>query len=64
MRNLSKAVGRSAMAVSIVVVLAMPAQAKPRDGGPWFERKFDPIVKIIKRAVVKTLGDMLVDPRP
>jgi hypothetical protein len=32
------------VAVSIGLVLAVPAQAKPRDGGRWFERKIDPWV--------------------
>jgi hypothetical protein len=64
MRDGSKAVVRSAAVVSLVMVLAMPAQAKPRDGGRWFERSVDPIVKIIKKLVVRTLGDGLSDPRP
>lgn len=62
--SLSKAAVRSAVVVSIVMVLAVPMQAKPRDGGRWFERTVDPIVRIIKKVVVKTLGDGLVDPRP
>jgi hypothetical protein len=63
MREGSKAVVRSAAVVSLVMVLAMPAQAKPRESG-WLDRRLEPIVKTIKRAVVKTLGDMLIDPRP
>jgi len=63
MRGISKAVARGVLAVSIVLVLAMPAQAKPRDGGRWFERKIDPIVKVIKKLVTR-LGDGLTDPRP
>ena len=61
MRSVSK-VGRGVLAVSIVVALAMPVQAKPRDGGRWFDR-LDPIVKVIKKMVTR-LGDGLVDPRP
>lgn len=64
MRGVSRAVVRGVVAVSIVMTLAVPAQAKQRDGGRWFERKFDPIVKIIKKVVMKSLGDGLVDPRP
>jgi hypothetical protein len=56
-------VARGVLAVSIVMVLAVPAQAKPRDGGRWFERKIDPIVKIVKKLITR-LGDGLVDPRP
>jgi hypothetical protein len=64
MRDVSKNVVRGVVVVSIVMSLAAPAQAKPREGGRWFERKIDPIVKVIKRLVVRTLGDGLVDPRP
>jgi hypothetical protein len=41
----------------------MPAQAKPRDAGRWFERKIDPIMKIVKKVMTR-LGDGLSDPRP
>ncbi len=64
MRGVSRVVVRGVVAVSIVMTLAVPAQAKARDGGWWFERKLDPIVKIIKKVVLKSLGDGLVDPRP
>ena len=64
MLGVSKTVVRGVLAVSIVMVLSVPAQAKPRDGGRWFERTVDPIVRTIKKLVVKTLGDGLVDPRP
>jgi hypothetical protein len=63
MRGVSKTVARGVLAVSIVMVLAVPAQAKTRDGGRWFERKIDPIVKIVKK-LMTSLGDGLVDPRP
>jgi hypothetical protein len=61
--RVSKAATRGVLAVSIVMVLAMPAQAKPRDAGRWFERKIDPIVKIVKK-VMTSLGDGLIDPWP
>jgi len=64
MRGVSKAVARGVLAVSIVLVLAVPTQAKPRDGGRWFERKIDPIVKVIKKLAMKTMGDGLGDPWP
>jgi hypothetical protein len=63
MRDVSKSVVR-VLAGSIVLLLAMPAQAKSRDGGRWFERKLDPIVKVIKKLVFKSTGDGLIDPRP
>jgi hypothetical protein len=63
MRGVSKAVARGVLAVSVVLVLSVPAQAKPRDGGRWFERRIDPIVKIVKK-LMTSLGDGLVDPRP
>jgi hypothetical protein len=62
--RVSKMAARGVLAVSIVMVLSVPAQAKPRDGGRWFERSVDPVVRIIKKLVVKTLGDGLTDPRP
>jgi hypothetical protein len=64
MRGVSKAVARGVLAGSIVMALAVPAQAKPRDGGGWFERRFDPIVKIVKKLVLKSTGDGLGDPWP
>ena len=64
MRGVSKAVARGVLAASIVFVLAVPAEARTRDDGRWFERKFAPIVKIIKKLMMKSTGDMLVDPRP
>jgi hypothetical protein len=60
MRKISKVV----LAVAIVMTLAIPAQAKPRDGDRWFDRTFDPIVKVIKKFVMKSMGDGLGDPWP
>jgi hypothetical protein len=60
MRNVSKVV----IAAAIVMALAVPAQAAPRDGGRWFDRTFDPIVKVIKKFVIRTTGDGLGDPWP
>jgi len=64
MRGVSKAVARGVLALSIVLVLAVPVQAKPREGGRWFERKIEPIVKIVKKLIVKSMGDGLSDPWP
>lgn len=63
MSGVSKAVARGVLAASIVMVLAIPAQAKPRDGGRWFGRRIDPIVKIVKK-LIKSMGDGLGDPWP
>ena len=63
MRDVSKAVARGVLAVSIVMVLAVPVQAKPRNGGRWFERRLDPIVKVVKK-LMTSLGDELSDPWP
>ncbi|HEV7765762.1 MAG TPA: hypothetical protein VGQ76_12230 [Thermoanaerobaculia bacterium] len=60
MRNVAKVV----IVVAIVMTLAVPAQAAPRDGGRWFERTIDPIVKVIKKFVIKSMGDGLGDPWP
>lgn len=65
MRSLAKVVARGVVAGSIVMMLAVPAEAKPRDGGRWFEKRVDPIVKILKKMFAfKSQGDGLVDPRP
>lgn len=66
MRGVSKAVVRGVLAVAIVMTLSVPAQAAPRDGGGrWFERRVDPIVKVLKKMFgFKSLGDGLIDPRP
>lgn len=54
----------SVLVGAIVLLLAVPVQAKPPEDRPWFERRIDPIVKMVKKLVVKTLGDGLSDPRP
>ena len=65
MRGALNVVARGAVAVAIVMALAVPAEAKPREGGRWFERRLDPIVKVLKKMFsIKTEGDGLSDPRP
>jgi hypothetical protein len=64
MRRVSQKVGRDVLAVTVVLVLTVPVQAKPREDRPWFERRIDPVVRMVKKLVVKTLGDGLSDPRP
>lgn len=61
--RVSKSVIRGVLAASMVFALAVPAQAKPREGR-WFERPADPIIKIIKKLVIRSLGDGLSDPWP
>lgn len=60
MRRVSNAVARGVVVVSVIFVLAVPAEARGFDDG-WsaIKGRFAKIAKI-----VKGLGDMLVDPRP
>jgi hypothetical protein len=62
MRGVSKGVVRGLIGVSLVMVLAVPAQARPGDGS-WLEEGRGRIIKVIKK-IVKSLGDGLIDPRP
>jgi hypothetical protein len=62
MRSVSKSFARAVVAVSIVMSLAVPAEARPGDGS-WLE-KGSKIIKIIKKIVIRGLGDGLTDPRP
>ena len=57
-----RGVSRGLVGLSLVVMLAVPAQARPGDGS-WLEEGRGRIIKIIKK-IVKTFGDGLVDPRP
>ena len=63
MHKVAKAVARGVLAASIVMTLTVPVHAKPREGR-WFERRIDPIVKVVKKLVLKSLGDGLGDPWP
>lgn len=56
-----RGVSRGLVGLSLVVMLAVPAQARPGDGS-WLEP--GRVIKIIKKIVVKTFGDGLTDPRP
>jgi hypothetical protein len=64
MRDLSQVVARGVVAGSIVMLLAVPAQARPREDWSWLGRTIDPIVKIIKKIGIRTLGDGMTDPWP
>ena len=63
MRGLFNGVARGVVAVAVVMVLAVPVEAKPsdRDWSDWSLPKF---LKSVKRLVVKTLGDGVIIPRP
>ena len=60
MRGLFNRVGRGVVAAAVVMALAVPAAAGPRDEG-WSPSK---VIKIMKRYVIKVLGDGIIVPRP
>lgn len=60
MRGVFNRVGRGVVVLAVVASLAAPSFAGPRDGG-WTPGK---IIKIVKKLVVKALGDGLIVPRP
>lgn len=65
MRDAVNVVARGVVVVSIVMLMAIPAEAGPRDGGWWLERRADPIVKIVRRIFgITSQGDGLTIPTP
>lgn len=65
MRGVFSCVARGVVAVSIVMAVAVPAEAKPRESGRWFEKRVDPIVKVLKRLFsIRSEGDGLTIPTP
>ena len=62
-----RGVFKAAAALSLVVMLSMPAQAarnfEDRRDRSWFEFQRERIVKIVKR-VVKSFGDGITIPTP
>lgn len=65
MRRVSNAVVRASLVLSVVVVLAVPVQARPNDDGSWSGITRERIVKFLKKlGSVVSFGDMLADPRP
>jgi hypothetical protein len=65
MRRVSSEVARGVVALTVVLVLAGPViQAAPTREWPGVGREPNPIVKIIKKLIVRVFGDGLVDPRP
>jgi hypothetical protein len=63
-------VGRAVLAVAVVMVLAVPAQARTNNDEPvWSAAGREQIAKIVKivkkvKGVIRTFGDGLIDPRP
>lgn len=64
MRRVSNVVGRGVVALSVVLLLAGSAQAAPSREGVGIGREPNPIVKVIKKLVVRIFGDGLIDPWP
>jgi hypothetical protein len=66
MRRVFNGFARVLVVVSVVVALAIPAEARPLPGeGKWFaEKPIDRVVRIVKKFVVRTFGDGLTDPKP
>jgi len=66
MRRVFNGFGRVLVVVSVLVALAIPAEARPLPGeGAWIiDNPIVRVVKILKRFVVKTFGDGLTDPKP
>lgn len=64
MRSFFNGLARGVFAVSIVLALAVPVDARPapRDGS-WL-RERTPILKILKKFAVRVCGDLLTDPKP
>jgi hypothetical protein len=65
MRRVFSGLGRALVVVSVLVALAVPAEARQAPSeGTWYREPVVRVVKIIKKFVVKTFGDGLTDPKP
>ncbi len=66
MRRVFNGLGRAVVVVSVVVALAVPAEARQVPGeGKWFsDNPIVRVVKILKKFAVRTFGDGLIDPKP
>jgi hypothetical protein len=66
MRRVFNGFGRTLVVVSVLVALAIPAEARTQGGeGKWFtDNPITRVVKIIKKIAVRTFGDGLIDPKP
>lgn len=63
MRGVSK-VARGVVVVSVLMALAVPMQARPTTTWDEIGRGKRDLVKIVKKWMVQTFGDGLVDPWP
>ena len=63
MRGVSRVV-RSVAVLSLMVALAAPMQAASSDDATWIGRNRQRIVKFLNKHGLRTLGDLLEDPRP
>lgn len=63
MRRLFNGVARGVVAVAVVMVLAVPAEAKPSEKD-WSRFSLPKFLKAAKRFVVTTFGDGVIIPRP
>ena len=61
MRGRFERVGRGVVAAAVVMMLAAPVQALPKDDDRWSMPR---LVKIVKKLVVRTFGDGILIPRP
>jgi hypothetical protein len=65
MRRIFNGLGRALVVVSVLVALAVPAEARQAPSeGSWYREPIVRIVKMIKKFAVKTFGDGLTDPKP
>ena len=65
MRRVFNGFGRALVVVSVLVALAVPAEARPvPQEGSWFREPIVRAIKILKNLVVRTCGDGLTDPKP
>jgi hypothetical protein len=66
MRRVFNGFGRALVVVSVLVALAIPAEARTRSGEEkWIaDNPLTRVVKILKKLAVKTFGDGLTDPKP
>lgn len=64
MRRVLNASVRGVVAVSILVAMAVPVQAKPVVPGDAIGRVKAGVVKFFRTLVTRTFGDGLSDPRP
>lgn len=62
MRRVFNVAARGVLAVCVVTVLAIPAEAKTRESAE--PKKGTPVVQMLKKLAIKVFGDGLTIPRP